>query len=244
MVPEPTGPDILYFCDESSQVDDRHMAVGGLAVSRERIPEILTAMWEARERCNYFSEVKWSTAKKRRASIHKDYAVLLRQLVRANHAAFHIRFAPFLEYDHKNAGPRGRIDTVSKMYYQLLLHRPAKYYGDKRHLYIHPDKGDCTSELADMRGALCAGAYHAGAMPDCVKVIEPRDSAREPFLQLLDVTLGAFAARRNDRELGDTKAELRDFIIGLWGGVDLAKSTPMSNKAFNVWNATPQKRGP
>jgi len=233
--------DILYFCDETSQVDDRYMAVGGLAIVRGRIANVVADLREIDGENGIISEVKWTTAKKRRVSVHSLYAEYLARLIRAGHAHLHIRFAPFNEYDHRNSGPRGRIDTVSKMYYQLLLHRAAAFYGRKCAVYVHPDNGDCTSYLPLMRDQLCAAAYQTKrCLPNCVRAIEPRDSAREPMLQLLDVTLGAFAALRNGRALGETKQLLAEHVLDLHGAPDIAKSSPKTDRRFNLWNVEPR----
>lgn len=241
MAPPHDESDILYFCDETSQIDDDFMAVGGLAIRRGRIATIVADLRELNEQNGVISEVKWTTAKKRRVSVHSLYAEYLARLIRGGHAHLHIRFAPFNEYDHRNSGPRGRIDTVSKMYFQLLLHRAAAFYGRKGAIYVHPDNGDCTSYLPLMRDQLCAAAYRSQrCKPNCVRVIEPRDSSSEPMLQLLDVTLGAFAALRNGRELAETKQKLAEHVLDLHDAPDIKKNSPRTDRRFNIWNVEPQ----
>lgn len=233
-------PDLLYFCDETSQVDDEYMAVGGLAVPRSNLQLVLSEIARHRARCGYASEVKWSTAKRRRQSIHYAFADLLADLVARKKVALHVKFAPFKEYAHTDSGPRGRVDTVSKMYYHLLLYRPAAMWGKERAIFVYPDDGDCTSYLPSMREALCAAAYRQhSCLPNCIREIAPRDSKREPILQLLDVTLGALTAARNDRELGDFKSQLRDHVLSLWGNPDLSVDSKRSAKTFSIWNTVP-----
>ena len=237
--------DILYLCDESSQVDDPFMAVAGLAIRRSRVAEIASRLSEIRQECRFEPEVKWSSAKRRRMQIHRAYAEYLAELLRGGKASFHIRFAPFNEYDHNDSGPRKRTDTVSKMYYQLILHRAVSFYGKDSNIFVIPDDGDCTSQLANLRVPLCAAGYKTkGARPDCVKKIEPRSSKSEQILQLLDVTLGALTAERNKRDLGDYKTELKNSVLKLCGDLDVTVNTDMNERVLNVWNVTPQKRGP
>lgn len=216
------------------------MAIGGLAVRRERVPEIVAAIKAINKDCGVISEVKWSTAKKRRVSVHKRYVDYLFDLIDAKHAHFHIRFAPFSKYSH--TGERGRVDTVSKMYYQMILHRPVAFYGKRAPIYIHPDHGDCTSYLPTIRGAICAAGYRTkGAKPNCVREIITRDSRREPLLQLLDVPLGALTALRNERELQETKAELAAYVLSRTGWTDLAGNSRQNEIRLNLWNANPRK---
>lgn len=241
---EKTPNDILYFCDESSHIDDEFMAVGGIAVRRKRVAEVVRRLDLIREECGYRSEVKWSSAKVRRKLIHLAFARYLKELLDAKKAELHIRFAPFNAYDHRESGPRGRKDTVSKMYYQLLLHRPAAFYGKTSNIFVFPDGGDCTEQLSGLRGPLCADAFNKkGCRPDCIKQIEPRSSASEPMLQLLDVTLGALTAGRNRRQLGDFKAALLRDIHELHDRCDLTKNSPPEETTMNIWNVQP-KRGP
>jgi hypothetical protein len=92
-------------------VHDQFIVVGVLAVVRGRIGEIVSDLREIDEQNGIVSEVKWTTAKKRRVSVYSLYAEYLARLIRAGHAHFHIRVAPFNEYDHKNSG-RGDVSTL------------------------------------------------------------------------------------------------------------------------------------
>src|SRR5262249_40915643 len=140
------------------------------------------------------SEVKWENAKKRRHIVHEAYIEYLFSLTDSNRAHLHLRFAPFDQYDHKLSGRNDRLDTVGKMHYQLILHRPMRYYGDDCDIHIYPDNGVCTEKLPSMKDAL---NLNHPKMP--IKHIECRDSKNEPILQLLDVTLGALASYKNKR---------------------------------------------
>lgn len=239
----PSDEDILYFCDESSQIDDAFMAVAGLAVSRRMVGTIARELKELNRQSGYVgSEVKWSSLGKRKVSIHKLYVDYLFNLIENNLAHFHIRFAPFSEYDHSLSGERKRSDTVSKMFYQLLLHRPVRFYGSRRAIYVYPDDGDCTLRLPELRGPLCADGYSRGAKSNCVKEIAPRSSKREPLLQLLDVTLGALTAAKNERQNAAPKMELIAHVLSQKSVPALSVGTDKNARKFNVWNVTPKWR--
>jgi len=158
---------------------------------------------------------------------------------------FHIRFSEMAEYDHKLSGPRRRIDTVSKAFYQLLLHRPVTYYRDHADIYIYPDDGECTVELPDKIGALRVEQYRVSSYTHCaIKCIEPRQSHREPMLQLLDCTLGALAAYKNGRHLNEAISEVKRGLA-----IHAFKSTGWKTldgyfdkeaKKLNLWNSKPK----
>lgn len=232
---------VLYFCDESSQINDEFMAIGGMALHKRRLPEVLAGIRAINDECGVISEVKWSTAKRRRVSVHERYIDYFFDLLEAKKIHFHIRFAPFGQYRHADSGDRGRVDTVSKMYYQMIVHRPIAFYGRHLPIHVHPDHGECTSYLPKIRGAMCAEGYKTkAAKPNCVPVLEPRDSKREPLLQLLDVPLGALAALKNKREIGELKASLADRVMKRTGWPDLDGNSRAVDRRLNIWNVTPR----
>ena len=71
--------------------------------------------------------------------------------------------------------------------------------------------------------------------------------SQEPFLQLLDVTLGALTAFRNGRHLLDgttaAKAELAKHAVTALGIKDIAKNFD-DGRRLSIWNVIPKKRGP
>jgi hypothetical protein len=234
---------IVYFCDESSIVDERFMAVGGLAISQERLDEVTARIVELKAKANVTRELKWTNVKARAQNAHAAMVDLLAELVDRKQVHLHVRFAPFQLYDHKMSGPRRRSATVSKMHYQLLLHRALQFYG-AHPIHIRPDDGDCTSQLVSYRDALTLeGQRKYDAHPSCVRSIEPRDSKREPMLQLLDVTLGAFTAVRNGRHervhTATPKRLLADYALGAFGRPNLHGNTPKTERCLSIWNAVP-----
>ncbi|OSI29581.1 DUF3800 domain-containing protein [Bradyrhizobium canariense] len=239
---------IFYFCDESS-FHDTHMAVGGLAVNKDAIPYILDQLAKINEDYRVISEVKWENAKSRRANTHMAYIDLLFRLIQEGRAHTHIRFAPFNDYDHSLSGPKKRAATVGKMHYQLLLHRALRFYGESNELVIHPDNGDCTEELPFLVDAINNhGRAAHGFKASPVRRIECKDSKHEPLLQLLDVTLGALTAYKNDRHndpiTSATKKELAEYALAKTNLVSLERSSPLTAVKLNVWNVRPMwKKG-
>lgn len=231
-----------YFCDESSQSDDTFMAVAGVAVAREAIPYILEKMNAIRQKFGKQGEVKWKNAKSRNGVVHEAYIRLLFDLIAEGRLHFHIRFSRMDEYDHKLSGPRRRIDTVSKAFFQLLLHRPMAFYGPKVDLHIFPDDGCCTEELPGQLEALNRAALDSySARP--AKVIQPRASDKEPLLQLLDCTLGALAAYRNGRhelsEISEVKRRLAVLAFELTKWPDITGNCHKGKKKTSRWNSVP-----
>jgi hypothetical protein len=92
-----------------------------------------------------------------------------------------------------------------------------------------------------LKYALLADGKKYDRHPECIDSIECLDSAAEPILQLLDVSLGAFAALRNDRKLKGGKRHLADHAAELLGVRHLAKNYDEGVR-FSIWNAVPSRR--
>lgn len=240
-----------YFCDESSFIDDEFMAVAGLAFPIGNTKAIMDAINKIRGDLPKTVEIKWGNTRERGVPIRQAYISKLIELVDAGLVHFHIRFSPMDEYDHD--GPRKRFDTVSKSYYQLLLHRTARYYGDRYQIRVRPDDGECTSKLKSFAGIVgrdAAGRYD-GVRADCIESIICLNSKAEPLLQFVDVPLGALCAHRNSRHLlantSSAKRELAEFAFDQFrriGLKDLGRNYD-EGKRLSVWNVIPsRKRGP
>ena len=183
MPPEaPKRADTFYFCDESSFLGDIYMAVGGLAIAKGGIPEVVKALHNINESKKARGEIKWQNTRKRGVDVRKAYIDHLLKLVSDGHAHFHIRFSPMNEYDHD--GERHIYDTVSKMFYQLLLHRPVRYYGKECQLFIRPDNGECTRLLPGLKDALQNDGYlKYRTDPNCINSIVPLNSKSESLFR-------------------------------------------------------------
>lgn len=224
------------------------MAVAGLAVPDAVMNKMRDELLAIKEKNGNPREIKWATTKARRDSPERAYADYFERAVKEKQIHFHIRFAPFAEYDHRASGPLKRSDTASKMHFQLLLHRAVRYYGKHYKLRIRPDNGRCTSGLLDQIDNLHWRANERYQTPlDCIEHIQCLDSEREPLLQLLDIPLGAMTALRNERVLTGPKLELARYISEKWPKLDLASNSPIRALDFSVWNVQPKgapKRGP
>jgi uncharacterized protein DUF3800 len=152
----PVRPQLLYFCDEAGTADDEYLAVGGIALLAARANDIRAFLMDVARQCNVTREIKWSNTTDRRDSVHRAYVDYLFSLIEDKQVHFHIRFSKMSDYDHRLSGARRKIDTVSKAYFQLLLHRPGRFYCRACDIFVYPDKGECSELLSSYRGRLNA----------------------------------------------------------------------------------------
>jgi hypothetical protein len=219
MSSEPTPPrkEAFYFCDETSFLNEEYMAVGGLALPKPNLKAVTDRIKAIK--LPHREEVKWTRTKHWNLEIRKEYIDCLVDLIDKRQVHFHIRFAPFTAYDH--SGKRRRFDTVSKMFYQLLLHRAVRHYGDDYDLLVRPDNGEYVP-------ALEAEGFQRYSKSPCIKNVICLDSEREPLLQLLDVSLGALTAYRNKRHINfitsAAKTEIATYAFEKFGKRDLSRN--------------------
>ncbi|HET7575002.1 MAG TPA: hypothetical protein VFK19_00380 [Sphingomicrobium sp.] len=231
-------PSLTFFGDSSSR-DRTYMVAGGFAVRGTRIAEVRTRIDRIRNDVGMASEFHWSEY--RGGDRKEAYEALVRyafELVKSRQAALHIIIAKFKGYAHK-AKPGDTKDTsINRMYYQLLLHRVARFYGPHCAIRVRLDSGADCKDICALRGAVCADAYKTyRTRPNCIRAIEPVCSSRANIVQMADVVLGAVAARRNNISYAKpAKAELAAYVQEQAGHSDWAISTPPSARFLTVWN--------
>lgn len=71
-----------YFCDESSFINDTHMAVAGLAVAEVGVPEIRSELVATRSACGAGGEIKWSNTNDKNIKVREQFITLMWRLIR------------------------------------------------------------------------------------------------------------------------------------------------------------------
>jgi hypothetical protein len=238
-------PAMSFFGDASSKEKD-FMVAGGFAVAGSRIAEIEAQINDIADRADMRGEFHWSAygGGKKRAAYEElvEYAF---DLTRKRHAALHVIIAKFHGYAHKANKGENRDTSVNRMYYQLCLHRLARFYGAKRTIHIRLDEGNDSEDICKMRGAVCAGAYYEyGTKPNCIRSLEPMGSEHSRIIQMADVILGGIAAKRNGVVHSGAKGPLADHILAQSGRPNWHTETPMSARFLTVWNHKGKGSGP
>lgn len=214
------------------------MVAGGLAVAGNRISEIEDEIALLREDAGIRSEFHWSEYRggRRKAA----YETLVRygfDLTNKRKAALHIIIAEFQGYNHKVNTGDNKDTSINRMYYQLFLHRVARFYGKKRAIHIRLDAGSDCKDICSMRNQLCAGAYKTySTKPNCVRSIEPVNSANVGIVQLVDVIIGAIAAKQNEIVYTSPKGDLADFVLQASGRHTWSTDTPADARFLTIWH--------
>lgn len=153
------------------------------------------------------------------------------------HAALHIIIPKFEGYDHKLKAGENRDTSVNRMYFQLLLHRVARFYGRTRKIHVRLDAGNDSADICAMRNELCAAAYKRyKTLPNCVRSIEPVCSKNVGLIQMADVIVGAISAKRNRIEHTSPKGELADYVLKASGRTTWDTDTGYHARFLTVWH--------
>lgn len=229
-------PSITFFADASSRERD-YMVAGGFAIAGERIAEIEAHIAKLRDSAG-IREFHWSDYRGgHRQEAYEALVQYASKLIADRHAALHIIIAKFKGYSHKAKDGENRDTSINRMYYQLCLHRPARFYGKRRAIHIRFDAGNDSADICNMRNQLCADAYRKyRTRPNCVRSIEPVNSAKSGIVQMADVILGAAAGKRNDVQHKTAKGQLADFVLDASGHSAWHHDTQDRERFFTIWN--------
>lgn len=237
ILPKLDLPSLTFFGDSSS-FNCQYMVAGGFAVSGNRINQIEDHIATLRDDAGIKSEFHWSDyrgGKKRLA-----YEALVKygfDLVNKRNAAFHVIIVPFAGYNHRANEGEDKCTSVNRMYYQLCLHRLAKYYGKKRAIHVRLDAGNDSADICKMRNQLCADAYRqVGAKPNCIRSIEPVKSENIGLVQMADVVIGGIAAKVNAVNHSSPKGDLADCVLRASGRQSWSEETPSTARFLTIWH--------
>ena len=214
------------------------MVAGGFAVAGSRIAEIEAEIDRIAASHQMRGEFHWSEYRggKKKAAYEElvDFGFAL---TKRRHAALHVIIAKFHGYAHKAIKGENRDTSVNRMYYQLCLHRLARFYGKRRAVHVRLDEGNDSEDVCKLRGAICAGAYHEyGTEPNCIRSLEAMGSQHSRIIQMADVILGGIATKRNGVIHAGAKGPLADYILAQSGRPNWERETAMSARFLTVWN--------
>jgi hypothetical protein len=235
---------VALFCDEAGKESDRFLAVGGLVVTAANSKIIRSEMARHFDRLSIKSEMKWSKTRQGTKDKYQELVHFFFQLLDADLARFHCLLVDFQRFDHNLRPDGSRVESLKRMYYQLILHRLCKKHR-ACDLYAFPDKARELTGLEEFQRALNRDSRKRfGIDRDCMRAIEFRDSETEPLLQLNDIVLGGVCYQKNKRfedpDAGHPKANLAGYILGKTGLPHYDLNTPWGAEKFTIWNLKSQ----
>ena len=230
-----------FFMDESGISNHRFTVVGAICLRSDVIPQVHASIQEFREKYNMHSELKWAKVSNQKSAEYKtlvDYFFALNNMnilqfhciIFDNHGANHARY---------NAGDQDV--GLSKLYYQLMVHRFGRNCGPVGDLCVCVDRRNSSTSLTDLLRMANAGIARDCGLPHApLKQLIPLDSHTDDLLQLNDVILGAVCAARNGKHLvaagRQSKRDLATLVLEKSGLATFEKDSPRNVSRFTVWN--------
>jgi hypothetical protein len=166
----------------------------------------------------------------------------------ANHIHFHALIFDSHKTDYKRIGERDSDKVLSRLYYQLLVHKFAKIYPNTEGMCVCLDHRNSSTPLEDLRrmiNATLARDHNITHGP--VKQLVSMDSCCDDILQINDVILGAVCAARNGKHLlvetREAKRTIAQQVLDKSGLKTFERSSPRGVRRFSVWAFDGSKRG-
>ena len=231
------------YCDESRQVVDRYMALGGIIIDSSEVQDFEEKMNEFRQLTKMHSELKWKKVTNQKYLEYKTFIDYFFELNHAGIVNFHCILLDTHLFDHKRYNNGNKEIGFYKFYYQLLLHCFGKNYCrgiEQDNLFVRLDYRQSNYSLDELKNILNVGIKRYNILHDPFKSIEPRDSSQSNLLQITDLLLGAVGFQKNGYHLKlgsrEAKINLATYIAKQAGIPDLISDTKWSKKDFTIWN--------
>lgn len=220
------------YCDESrleflESKDDGFMVIGSLWLKREERDDLKNKIKALKEKHNFSVEIKWTKISYKMFDFYKELVDLFVDM-----KEFHFFKAIVVDTSKVNFEYHQNNSDIGfyKFYYQVLVHKmnTASHHNDY-YVYVD-DKTNKVYKPLPLLKKVLNNAIYAGN----VKLIEPRDSFENLFIQYVDVLIGIVSYGYNTSEMKGAKKELYDYACARLG-LSLNKSTAKDKQPFNIF---------
>ncbi|MEW6598297.1 MAG: hypothetical protein AB1429_12465 [Pseudomonadota bacterium] len=196
---------------------------------------------------NMKSELKWSKVSNQKEVEYRWLVDYFFALNSSNSLQFHCIIFDSHQWGHKRYNDGDADVGLSKLYYQLILHKFVRLYGPLGSLYVCMDHRHSSTSLNDLRNMLnAAAARDHGLGHNPLKQLVSKHSHDSDLLQLNDVILGAVCAVRNGKHLlADYRKSKRIIameVLEKSGLLSFDRDSHRDISRFTVWNMRPRPR--
>jgi len=227
--------------DESGISNHRFTVVGAICLQSAFIPQVHASIQQFRDNHNMHSELKWAKVSNQKLSEYKALVEYFFALNNLNILQFHCIIFDNHGANHTKYNQGDQDVGLSKLYYQLMVHRFGRNCGPAGDLCVCVDRRNSSTSLQDLLRMANAGiARDCGIAHAPLKQLIPLDSHEDDLLQLNDVILGAVCAARNGKHLlaagRQAKRDLAKMVLEKSGLDSFERDSPRGLIRFTVWN--------
>jgi Protein of unknown function (DUF3800) len=239
--------DFSMFADESGISNDRFTTVGGLCIHSSCIKRVHDTIDEYRQKHYMKSELKWCKVSNQKLEEYKALIEYFFALNNSCHVQFHSIVFDSHQWNHRKYNDCDSDIGLSKLYYQLILHKFARRCSNHGSLFVcldHRHSSTPHDSLKRMVNNALARDFGINSAP--LKQVISQDSKTEDLLQINDVVLGAVCAVRNGKHLladsRPAKREIAKLVLEKSGLKSFERDSPHNVHRFTVWNMRPRPR--
>ncbi len=238
--------DYVFIADEAGISNDRFTVVGGICMHKSTVQTVYKTLSEYRELFNMKAELKWSKISDQKETEYKWLVDYFFALNNSNKLHFHAIVFDSHAWNHQKYN-EGEGDTgLSKLYYQLLLHKFICKCGSAGSLYACMDHRNSKTSLEELRRMLNAASVRDHGLNSPLKQLVSKHSHDDDLLQLNDVILGAVCAVRNNKHLladyRKSKRLIAMDVLEKSGLQSYERDSPKEINRFTIWNMRPRPR--
>ncbi|MCF6309617.1 MAG: DUF3800 domain-containing protein [Sulfurimonas sp.] len=223
---------IDIYCDESrleflESVDDGFMVIGSLWLEREKRNSLKNQIKELKEKHNFNVEIKWTKISYKMLDFYKELVDIF-----VDYQEFHFFKAIVVDTSKINFEYHQNNSDIGfyKFYYQVLVHKmnTASHHNDY-YVYVDDKTNKVYKPLPLLKKVLNNAIYTGN-----IKLIEPRDSFENLFIQYVDVLIGLVSYGYNTVDMRGAKKEFHDYACEKLD-LSLNKSTTKNKQPFNIF---------
>lgn len=237
MLPE---QDYIFIVDEAGISNDRFTVVGGICLHKSTLEGVYRTMQEYREAFNMKAELKWTKVSDQKETEYRWLVDYFFAMNNSNRLQFHSVIFDSHQWNHHKYNDGVGDTGLSKLYYQLILHKFMCHCGPHGSLYVCMDHRNSQTSLHDLRNMLNATGRRDHGLSDPLKQLISKHSHDDDLLQLNDVILGAVCAVRNGKHLlsdyRKSKRLLALQVLEKSGLSTFERDSPKGVNRFSVWN--------
>lgn len=229
------------FIDESRQVCDQYMVLGGLITTLQDLETVQREVAAFRSATNMHRELKWTKVSKGMYGNYSELVDRAESLITANMVHFKSLIVDTHTFNHAKFSSGCGETTFYKLMYQLIVNKFGEYLQDGSKAVIHLDQRSSRYSLEDLKPILNAGIrkkYEVDHAP--IRSLDPVDSKTSDPIQIADILMGAIGFEMNGYHLkpgaSPAKCNLARHIATRMRLRNLSSPTQWGRKDFEMWH--------